>query len=330
MRVLVTGGAGFIGSHLCDHLLAENHVVSVIDNLSTGRLENIEHLIPNPAFRFEVGSILDKKALTPLIQETDVVFHLAAAVGVQLILEDPVRSIETNIRGTEIVLDLAARSGTRVLLASTSEVYGKSKKIPFSEEDDLVLGSTNLGRWSYACSKALDEFLALAYWKEKGLPVTIFRLFNTVGPRQVGRYGMVLPRFVAWALAGNPVKVFGDGKQSRCFCHVDDVVKCITRLSTSPQAIGEVYNIGSNQEISVAALAKRVIELTNSASTVQLIPYEEAYPAGFEDMRRRIPDIKKIQKTTDFTPRYDLDRIILSIVDYQQQQASTCSTSETG
>ncbi len=330
MRVLVTGGAGFIGSHLCDHLLADNHVVSVIDNLSTGRLENIEHLMSNPAFRFEVGSILNEKVLTPLIEETDVVFHLAAAVGVQLILKDPVCSIETNIRGTEIVLDLAARRGTRVLLASTSEVYGKSKKIPFSEEDDLVLGSTNLGRWSYACSKALDEFLALAYWKEKGLPVTIFRLFNTVGPRQVGRYGMVLPRFVAWALAGNPVKVFGDGKQSRCFCHVDDVVKCITRLSTSPQAIGEVYNIGSNQEISVAALAKRVIELTNSASTVQLIPYEEAYPAGFEDMRRRIPDIKKIQKTTDFTPRYDLDRIILSIVDYQQQQASTCSTSETG
>jgi UDP-glucose 4-epimerase len=329
MRVLITGGAGFIGSHLCDHLLAGNHIVSVIDDLSTGRLENIEHLIANPAFRFEIGSILDETSLSPLMKETDVVVHLAAAVGVRLILENPVHSIETNVRGTEVVLNLAARKGTRVLLASTSEVYGKTKKIPFSEEDDLVLGPTTLGRWSYACGKALDEFLALAYWKETGLPVTIFRLFNTVGPRQVGRYGMVLPRFVAWALAGKPLQVFGDGEQSRCFCHVADVVQCITRLLTSTQTIGQIYNVGSNQEISVAALAKRVIELTNSTSTIQLVPYEEAYPVGFEDMRRRIPDIRKIQTTIGFTPRYNLDKTILSIVGYQQQQASACFTSET-
>ena len=327
MRVLVTGGAGFIGSHLSDRLVAAGHVVRVIDDLSTGRLQNIAHLTDNPAFGYELASILDKERLSPLVQDSDIVVHLAAAVGVQLIIRDPVHTIETNVKGTEVVLELAEQHGARVLLASTSEVYGKSTKIPFSEEDDLVLGPTTRSRWSYACSKAIDEFLGLAYWTEKQVPVTIFRLFNTVGPRQVGQYGMVLPSFVNWALTGKPLRVFGDGKQSRCFCHVADVVEAISRLVVSGHTTGQVYNIGSNQEISIAALAKRVIELTGSHSRTQYIPYEQAYAPGFEDMRRRIPDIRKIQQAIDFTPRYDLDQTILSIIESQRREMDVNSPS---
>src|SRR2546428_2322572 len=294
MRVLITGGAGFVGSHLSEALLARGDEVSVLDNLSTGSIDNIAHLKSHPKFRYTIDSVANEPLLAELIDRADVVFHLAAAVGVKLIVEAPVRTIETNVHGTEVVLKHANKKKKLVFIFSTSEVYGKSSVVPFSEDDDLVMGPTSKHRWAYACSKAIDEFLALAYWKEKKLPVVIVRLFNTVGPRQTGRYGMVIPNFVRQALTGAPITVHGDGTQRRAFGYVGDVVSGLIKLCEEPRAVGEVFNIGNSEEISILDLAKRVKMLTNSTSDIVLIPYDQAYEAGFEDMPRRVPDLKKI------------------------------------
>jgi UDP-glucose 4-epimerase len=307
---LITGGAGFIGSHLAEALLARGDRVVVIDDLSTGRIQNIEHLKGNASFDYVIDSIMNRPLTAELVDRADFVFHLAAAVGVKLIIQSPVRTIETNVRGTEIILELANKKKKPVFIASTSEVYGKSAKVPFAEGDDLVLGATSRGRWSYACSKALDEFLAIAYFHEKGLPVVIARLFNTVGPRQTGRYGMVLPRFVSQALASKPITVFGDGTQSRCFGFVGDVVGAIAELIKRKEAYGEVFNIGSQEEISILGLAHLVKERLQSRSEIVLIPYDQAYEAGFEDMPRRVPDIGKIRSLVGFEPRTRLPEII--------------------
>lgn len=307
---LITGGAGFIGSHLTEALLARGDRVVVIDDLSTGRIQNIEHLKGNASFDYVIDSIMNRPLTAELVDRADFVFHLAAAVGVRLIVQSPVRTIETNIRGTEIVLELANKKKKPVFIASTSEVYGKSTKVPFAEDDDLVLGATSRGRWSYACSKALDEFLAIAYFHEKGLPVVIARLFNTVGPRQTGRYGMVLPSFVSQALASKPITVFGDGTQSRCFGYVGDVVGAVAALITRDEAYGQVFNIGSQEEISIMGLAQLVKERLKSKSEIVLIPYDQAYEAGFEDMPRRVPDIGKIRALVGFEPRTRLPEII--------------------
>ena len=315
MRYLITGGAGFIGSHLAEALLRQGHEVVVIDDLCTGSIHNIENLKRKRGFSYIIDSIFNRPLLAELIDDCDAVFHLAASVGVRLIVESPVHTIETNVKGTEGVLEFANKKRKKVLVASTSEVYGKSTKIPFSEDDDLVMGPTFKGRWSYACSKAIDEFLALAYWKEKGLPVVIVRLFNTVGPRQTGRYGMVLPSFVRAALSGQPLTVFGDGKQSRCFCHVSDTVGALSRLIEHPDAVGQIFNIGSNEEISIEQLARMVKSLTRSASPIRYIPYEEAYEEGFEDMQRRVPDIAKIHSLLNFHTTYNTRQIIQSVID---------------
>ena len=307
---LITGGAGFIGSHLAEALLARGDRVVVIDDLSTGRIQNIEHLKGNASFDYVIDSIMNRPLTAELVDRADFVFHLAAAVGVKLIIQSPVHTIETNVRGTEIILELANKKKKPVFIASTSEVYGKSAKVPFAEDDDLVLGATSRGRWSYACSKALDEFLAIAYFHEKGLPVVIARLFNTVGPRQTGRYGMVLPRFVSQALASKPITVFGDGTQSRCFGFVGDVVGAIAELIKRKEAYGEVFNIGSQEEISILGLAHLVKERLQSRSEIVLIPYDQAYEAGFEDMPRRVPDIGKIRSLVGFEPRTRLPEII--------------------
>ena len=292
--------------------------MQAIDNLSTGSLDNLRHLLDHPSFQLDVETVLNRTLLSRKMNDCDAVVHLAAAVGVQLIVSDPVGTIETNVKGTEVVLELAERDRKRVLLASTSEVYGKSGKIPFCEEDDLVLGPTNRARWSYACSKAIDEFLGLAYWAEKKVPVTVVRLFNTVGPRQVGRYGMVLPNFVRQALAGQPLTVFGDGGQSRCFCHVEDTVRALADLLQTEETAGEVYNIGSDEEITIRDLASRVIEMTGSDSNISLIPYEEAYAPGFEDMRRRVPDLRKLRRAIGFSPSHDLESIIRSVTEHMR------------
>src|SRR5437764_3865588 len=294
LRVLITGGAGFIGSHLSDAYLDRGDEVFVIDDLSTGSIENISHLKKNPRFRYTIDTVTNQPLLAELVDQCDVIFHLAAAVGVKLIVESPVRTIETNVHGTEVVLQLANKKKKKVLIASTSEVYGLSTEVPFREDGSLVMGATTKGRWSYACSKAIDEFLALAYWREKKLPTVVVRLFNTVGPRQTGQYGMVIPTFVKQALAGRPITVFGDGKQSRCFGYVGDVVGALMKLMDDESAVGEVFNIGSNQEISIMDLARKVKELANSESEIVLVPYDEAYEEGFEDMPRRIPDISKV------------------------------------
>lgn len=320
MRILITGGAGFIGGHLSEHLLAQGDEVWALDDLSTGSIENIEHLRANPRYHYQTGNIMDSAALAELVDRCDVIFHLAAAVGVRLIVESPVRTIETNIRGTEIVLDLANKKKKLVVIFSTSEVYGKSAKVPFCEDDDLVMGATVKGRWSYACSKAIDEFLALAYWKEKKLPVIVVRLFNTVGPRQTGRYGMVLPNFVRQALAGEPITVYGSGKQSRCFGYVGDVVEALSKLIRTPQAVGEVFNLGSNQEVTIEGLAQRVKELTGSKSEIRYIPYEQAYEEGFEDMQRRVPSLEKIARFIGYQPKTTLDQIIEKVVEYERAQ----------
>jgi UDP-glucose 4-epimerase len=317
MKALITGGSGFIGSHLAEYLLDQGHRVFVIDDLSTGNIENILPLKTNPNFHYTIDTIMNVPATAELVDRCDVIFHLAAAVGVRLIVESPVRSIETNIRGTEIILELAEKKKKKVMITSTSEVYGKAKKLPFSEEDDLVLGPTHKGRWSYACSKAIDEFLSLAYWHEKGLPVIVARLFNTVGPRQSGRYGMVLPTFVKQALLGEHITVFGDGSQSRCFTHVTDVTGALYNLSQTEEGIGKVFNIGSDTEITISELAKKVKVMTASQSEIQLVPYEEAYQEGFEDMPRRVPDISRIQQLIDYRPTYSIDEIIQSVIDYQ-------------
>jgi len=314
VKVLITGGAGFIGSHLADRLLADRHDVIVLDNLSTGSIENVRHLKPHRSFECVVDSVTNEAVLAELVERSDVVFHLAAAVGVKLIVEQPVHTIETNVHGTEVVLRHAERWKRPVFIASTSEVYGKSTDVPFREEADLVLGPTMKHRWAYACSKLIDEFLALAYWKERRLPVVVVRLFNTVGPRQTGRYGMVLPNFVRQALAGQPLTVFGDGTQSRSFTDVSDVVEGLVRLMGEPRAVGEVFNIGNTQEVSMLELAHRVKASAGSESPVHLIPYDQAYEAGFEDMPRRVPDIRKISALVGYTPRVDLDGIIEGVV----------------
>jgi len=316
MHYLITGGAGFIGCHLAERLLSAGHSVTVIDDLCTGSIQNIERLKVRRGFHYIVESIFNRHLLAELIDDADAVFHLAASVGVRLIVESPVRTIENNVKGTEAVLEFACKKKKKVLITSTSEVYGKSTKIPFAEDDDLVMGGTQKGRWSYACSKAIDEFLALAYWKEKGLPVVIVRLFNTVGPRQTGRYGMVLPNFVRAALAGQPLTVFGDGKQSRCFCHVNDTVGALAKLIEHPEAVGEIFNVGSEEEISIGELAHLVKLMTRSASPIQYIPYDQAYEAGFEDMQRRVPDTSKVKNLVGFRTTHDTRQVVQSVIDY--------------
>ena len=316
MRVLITGGAGFVGSHLSDAYIKRGDEVFVIDDLSTGSIENIQHLKGHPRFNYTIDSVHNHPVVAELVDQCDIIFHLAAAVGVKLIVESPVRTIETNIRGTEIVLNIANKKKKKVLVASTSEVYGLSTDFPFREDGNLVMGATTKGRWSYACSKAIDEFLALAYWREKKLPVVIVRLFNTVGPRQTGQYGMVIPSFVKQALSGRPITVYGDGKQSRCFGYVGDVVDVLVKIMDHPEAVGQVFNIGSNEEVSILELAERVKALTNSDSEIIFVPYDEAYEEGFEDMPRRIPDITKVNNLVGFRPTMSLDGILQSVIDY--------------
>ncbi len=326
MRILITGGAGFIGSHLSDAYLQRGDEVFIIDDLSTGSIENIRHLKEHPRFHYTIENVHNQPVTAELVDQCDVIFHLAAAVGVKLIVESPVRTIETNVHGTEVVLSLANKKKKKVLIASTSEVYGLSTEVPFREDGNLVMGATTKGRWSYACSKAIDEFLALAYWREKKLPTIVVRLFNTVGPRQTGQYGMVIPTFVKQALSGRPITVFGDGKQSRCFGYVGDVVGALMKLMDDESAVGEVFNIGSNQEISIMDLAKTVKELTNSESEIVLIPYDEAYEEGFEDMPRRIPDISKVKAQVGFQPEMSLEGILKSVIDFHSGQQAPVKT----
>jgi UDP-glucose 4-epimerase len=321
-RYLITGGAGFIGSHLCEQLVHSGHHVVAIDDLSTGSLDNIRHLQPLPNFQFVRETIANVQVMDRLTSQAEIVVHLAAAVGVQLIVEDPVRTISTNIMGSEVVLTTANRYGCKVLIASSSEVYGKGVEVPFKEGDDRLMGPTDHSRWAYATSKAVDEFLGLAYERQFGLPVVIMRFFNTVGPRQSGRYGMVVPRFVRQALRGEPVTVYGDGQQSRCFADVSDVVRAVLALAEHPEAIGEVFNIGSTEEITIQDLARRVIELTGSDSPVQYIPYDEAYAPGFEDMRRRVPAIDKISNLISYRPSSTLKTTLQRVIDYEKGQMS--------
>jgi UDP-glucose 4-epimerase len=319
MRVLITGGAGFVGSHLAEALLDRGDEVFAIDNLSTGAIENISHLKTNPKFHYTIDTVTNEPVLAELVDRCDVVVHLAAAVGVKLIVEAPVHTIETNVHGTEVVLKHANKKKKLVLIASTSEVYGKSAAVPFREDADLVLGPSEKHRWAYACSKLIDEFLALAYWKERKLPIIIVRLFNTVGPRQTGQYGMVIPTFVRQALAGQPITVFGDGTQSRSFTYVGDVVRAVVALIDEPKAIGHVFNIGNGQEITIEQLAHRIKALTDSASEIVRIPYDEAYEAGFEDMPRRVPDISKVKALVGYKPTVELDEILTRVIEHFRQ-----------
>jgi UDP-glucose 4-epimerase len=317
VKALITGGAGFLGSHLAEALMARGDTVYLLDNLSTGSIENIEHLKGDRRFHYAIDSVMNEPITAELIDRVDVVFHLAAAVGVRLIVESPVNTIETNVHGTEMVLKLANKKKKKVLVASTSEVYGKSEDVPFHEEADLVMGPTSKGRWSYACSKAIDEFLALAYHKEKHLPVVIVRLFNTVGPRQTGRYGMVIPNFVKQALLGHPITVYGDGEQSRCFTYVTDVVGALMKLADHEGAVGQVFNIGNDrEEVTISDLARRVKERTKSPSEIVTIPYDEAYESGFEDMPRRVPDLTKVRALIGYEPRVHLDEILDRVIAY--------------
>lgn len=320
MRCLITGGAGFIGSHLSERLLRSGHEVLAIDDLSTGSVENILSFRTHPEYEFHGDSIFNRRLMAELVDLADIVFHLAAAVGVKRIVDYPVQTIETNVGGTEVVLELAAKKQRRLIIASTSEVYGKSNKLPFSEVDDLVLGSTYNQRWAYACSKAIDEFLALAYFRERKLPVTIVRLFNTVGPRQTGQYGMVVPRFVRQALLQQPLTVFGDGTQSRCFGHVSDVIDGLLAVAADDTTAGEIFNLGNTEEIIIGDLAQRVIAATKSSSEICYIPYTDAYGAGFEDMARRIPDISKAQRWLHYQPKYTLDDILQDVIAFERHQ----------
>lgn len=313
MRFLITGGAGFIGSHLSDLLIEHGHNVHVLDDLSTGAIENIRHLKRHPRFEYTIGSVENHAIVAELVDEADMVVHLAAAVGVALVVESPVRAIETNVHGTEVVLTHANKKKKPLLIASTSEVYGRSRAMPFREDGDMQMGATDKGRWAYACSKAIDEFLAMAYWRERGLPTIVVRLFNTVGPRQTGSYGMVVPRLVGQALAGEPLTVYGDGRQTRCFCHVADVVQALSGLMNEQRAYGNVFNVGNTSEISILELAKRIIELTGSGSEISMIPYEEAYGEGFEDMYRRVPDITKVGALIGWQPEHSLNEIIQDV-----------------
>ncbi len=318
MRALLTGGAGFIGSHLADALLAQGHDVSIIDNFSTGSPDNIAHLDGHPRCTSVVDTIMNEARLAELVDRSDVIFHLAAAVGVKLIVDAPVHTIETNVHGTEVVLAQANRDRKPVVIFSSSEVYGKSAAVPFREDADLVFGPTQKQRWAYACSKALDEFLALAYARERAQPVIVVRLFNTVGPRQTGRYGMVIPTFVRQALTGAPITVYGDGRQSRAFTDVSDVVDALVRLIAEPHAIGQVLNIGSTEEITMLDLARRVKQLTSSSSDVVFVPYEEAYDAGFEDMPRRVPDLSRIRALIGYNPVRTLDDILRHVIAFEK------------
>jgi UDP-glucose 4-epimerase len=320
MKVFITGGAGFIGSHLAERLIQRGDQVSVLDDLSTGSMANIDHLLERPGFRYRVGSALDEPLVQELVERADITVHLAAAVGVRLVVEKPVHTIQTNVRASEIVLEAASRKNKPVLIASTSEVYGKGVKVPFNEEDDLTLGATTRSRWAYACSKALDEWLAFAYYREKGVPIIIVRFFNTVGPRQTGRYGMVLPNFARQALRGEPITVYGTGEQSRCFAHVRDVVEAVVRLLTTPSAVGEVFNIGSTEEVTIRELAQRVREAAGSISEIVQVPYDKAYAEGFEDMPRRIPDVSKLERFTGYRPQIPLEQIIADVVTDQRSR----------
>jgi len=322
MNYLITGGAGFVGSHLAEALLARGTDVAIIDDLSTGSILNIEHLKPNPRFQYVLDTMMNRAVLTEMVDRADVIVHLAAAVGVRLIVESPVRTIETNIKGTELVLELASKKKKKVIIASTSEVYGKASKVPFCEDDDLVMGSTDKGRWSYAGSKMIDEFLALAYWKEKQVPTVVVRLFNTVGPRQTGQYGMVVPRFVGQALRGEPITVYGDGSQRRCFTWVGDVVQALVALSEHPGAIGEIVNLGNTEEVTILELAERTKGLTGSASPIVFVPYEQAYAAGFEDMPRRVPSIEKAHRLIGYRPTLGLDGILKSVIEHVEQRTN--------
>jgi UDP-glucose 4-epimerase len=316
LRALITGGAGFIGSHLSEVLLGGGHEVLILDDLSTGSFDNIAHLKGRPGFEYFIDSVDNEPLLAELIDRSAVVFHLAAAVGVKLIVDQPVHTIETNVHGTEVVLKHANKKKKLVVIASTSEVYGKSEDVPFREDADLVMGPTTKHRWAYACSKAIDEFLALAYWKERKLPVVIVRFFNTVGPRQTGRYGMVIPNLVGQALAGEPMTVFGDGTQSRSFAHVKDVVGALVQLANEPSAIGQVINIGNNEEVTINTLAERIRELSGSRSPIMLVPYDEAYESGFEDMPRRVPDLTKVTAMIGYKPKHTLEDILVQVIDH--------------
>ncbi len=318
MKILITGGAGFIGSHLAERHLDLGDEVSVIDDLSTGSIANIQHLKIHPQFSYHIDSVTNTRLMAELVDLSDVIYHLAAAVGVRLIMDSPVRTIETNIRCTEIVLELAETKRKRVLITSTSEVYGKREQVPFREDDDMVWGPTNKSRWSYACSKAIDEFLAIAYWKERKVPTVIARLFNTVGPRQTGQYGMVIPNFVTQALTGADITVFGDGSQSRCFTHVNDAVNALVGIAAHPEANGEVYNVGGTHEITILELAERIKHMTGSKSRIVFIPYSTAYEAGFEDMVRRVPDITKVNKLIGYEPTVSLEAGLESIIEDQR------------
>jgi UDP-glucose 4-epimerase len=318
---LITGGAGFIGSHLTERLLDRGDRVVLLDNLSTGSVENIRHLKPSGRMEYHLDNIENRQLLAELVDDADIIVHLAAAVGVKLIVESPVKTIETNVNGTQMILEAACKKKKLVLTASTSEVYGKNTNVPFHEDADLVLGPTTKGRWSYAASKALDEFLALSYWKEKKLPVIVVRLFNTVGPRQTGRYGMVLPNFVKSALDNTPISIYGSGKQSRCFCDVRDSVEGLIRLMDTPRAVGEVVNVGNTEEITIEGLAQRVKERTGSASLIEYVPYDQAYEPGFEDMMRRVPCVDKLHALTGFRPATPLNEIIDRVTVFFQQKA---------
>ena len=324
-RFLITGGSGFIGSHLAERLLAEGHAVHALDDLSTGSVENISKLKQEPGFSYTIESAANVPLVAELIDEADIVYHLAAAVGVELIVDSPVRTLETNVHLTEIVFDQASKKKRPVLFTSTSEVYGKSRDLPFREDGDLTFGSTDKGRWAYACSKAIDEFLAVAYWRERKLPTVIFRLFNTVGPRQTGRYGMVIPRLVSQALAGHPLTVYGDGQQQRCFCHVADTVDALARMAEVETGYGRVFNIGSQEETSIFDLAHRVIDRTGSNSEIVLVPYAEAYEEGFEDMERRIPDLARIEAMIGWRPNHSLDEILSDVIEFMQAPTSAAA-----
>lgn len=320
MNALITGGAGFIGSHLAERLVERGEHVTIIDDLSTGSVHNIRHLKGNPKFDYFLDTVTNQHLMAELIDAADIIYHLAAAVGVRLIVESPTHTMETNIRGTEVVLELAAKKKKRVLMTSTSEVYGKRNQVPFGEDDDLVLGPPDKGRWSYACSKAIDEFLAVAYWKEKRVPTVIARLFNVVGPRQTGRYGMVIPSLIKQALSGSDMTVYGDGTQSRCFTYISDAVSAVIALAEHPATNGEVYNIGSTEEISILTLARKIKELTSSKSRIVFVPYDQAYEQGFEDMMRRVPDLTKIHQLIGYAPTTTLDEILLNTIRYHSQQ----------
>lgn len=321
MKFLITGGAGFVGSHLAEELLQQGHKVAIIDDLSTGSIENIQHLKSSSNFSYVIDSVTNVGLSAELVDGADRIYHLAAAVGVKLIVESPVRTIETNIRGTEIILELAAKKKKPTFVASTSEVYGKSTTFPFREDDDLVMGATTKGRWSYACSKAIDEFLALAYFREKGLPTVVGRLFNTVGPRQTGQYGMVVPTFVQQGLAGKPITVYGDGQQRRCFGHVKDVVRALAGLMQTDTTWGNVYNLGNPEEISILDLARKVRELTGSKSEIVHMSYDQAYEVGFEDMTRRVPGIEKVGDAIGWKPQYDLNKILADVIAFHQARS---------